>query len=74
MIAKFIPVVLSFIRDKGGEGLAGIVAMVLQDGRLQYLHSDVALGHRLSFWCNLARLLSLFRVPGYLPWKLPYCV
>ena len=30
MIAKFIPVVLSFIQDKGGEGLAGIVASVLQ--------------------------------------------
>ena len=30
MIGKFIPVVLSFIQDKGGEGLAGIVASVLQ--------------------------------------------
>jgi len=30
MIAKFIPVVLSFIQDKGGEGLGAIVANVLQ--------------------------------------------
>jgi len=30
MIGKFVPVVLSFIQDKGGEGLAGIVANVLQ--------------------------------------------
>jgi hypothetical protein len=30
MIGKFIPVVLSFIQEKGGEGLAGIVANVLQ--------------------------------------------
>ena len=30
MIGKFIPVVLSFIQDKGGEGLGAIVANVLQ--------------------------------------------
>ena len=30
MVGKFVPVVLSFIQDKGGEGLAGIVANVLQ--------------------------------------------
>ncbi len=30
MLGKFVPVVLAFIQDKGGEGLAGIVANVLQ--------------------------------------------
>lgn len=30
MIGKFIPVVVSFIQSQGGEGIAGIVAKVLQ--------------------------------------------
>lgn len=30
MIGKFVPLVIGFVQDKGGEGLAGIVASVLQ--------------------------------------------
>lgn len=30
MVGQFIPVIMSFLQDKGGEGLAGIVAKVLQ--------------------------------------------